>query len=178
MYIINTLPPMRTHPRTVIQGFRADRREGNKGWWWCIHWEHGVGGFQGYLRLSVRARCGFLNRKCCGPVVPRVMFTQILRRKQMCQRVPSLFSIRSRHDLHTSDSSSSSSRLESIKGSAPGAASGSTEPKSLAVEAASSLVLTVSHSVSLSPLSSCSACLLGSCAVNFDGFPPFYEAVL
>ena len=121
------------------------------------------------------------------------MFTQILRRKQMLEQFSSPFSmIRSRHSLHTSSISSSSSStaaaaaapaaavpgLESTQGSAPGATSGCTEHKSSEVEAASSLVLTVSHSVSLSPLSSCSACLLGSCAVNFDGFPPFYEAVL
>ena len=41
-------------------------------------------------------------------IVPNSMFTQILRRKQMLQRVPSPFSIRSRHNLHTSSSSSSS----------------------------------------------------------------------
>ena len=69
--------------------------------------------------------------------------------------------------------------LESTKGSAPGATSGSTEPKSSVVQAASSIVLTVSLPVSLSPLSSCSVCLLcSSCAVNFDEFPPFYEALL
>ena len=105
------------------------------------------------------------------------MFTQILRRKQMLQRVPSPFSIRSRHNLHTS-SSSSGTGLESTKGSAPGATSGSTEPQSSVVEAAFSIVLTVSLLVSLSSPSSCSVCPLCSYAVNFHGVPPFYEALL
>ena len=45
-----------------------------------------------------------------------MMFTQILSRKRMLQRVPSPFSIRSRHNLHTSGSSSSSSSSSSGTG--------------------------------------------------------------
>ena len=80
------------------------------------------------------------------------MITQILRRKQMLQRVPSPFSIRSRHNLHTSGSSSSSSsgtgaRVRQGLGSRGNVRIYRTQV--ISGYAASSIVLTVS----LSPLS-------------------------
>ena len=110
------------------------------------------------------------------------MFTQTPRPEQTLQRVPSPFSIRSRHNLHTSMQAAAVPGLESTKGSAPGATSGCTEPKLSAVEAAWPIVLIMFLPVSLSPLSininSCSACPLCSYAVNIAGFPPFCEALL
>ena len=89
----------------------------------------------------------------------------LIRRKQMLQRVPSPFSIRSRHNLHSS--SGTGARVHQGLGSRGNVRI--TEPRESAVEAASSIVLTVSLPVS-SPLC--------SYAVKFDGFPPFYEALL
>ena len=85
-------------------------------------------------------------------VVPNITFAQILRRKQMLQRVPSPFSIRSRHNLHTSGSSSSSSsgtgaRVRQGLGSRGNVRIYRTQV--ISGYAASSIVLTVS----LSPLS-------------------------
>ena len=106
-----------------------------------------------------------------------MMFTQTLHRKQMLERVPSLFSIRSRHNLHTSSMQQQQQQQQRCRGSSPPRArlqGQRQDPQSpSAVEAASPIVLTVSLPVSLSPLSSCSACPLCSYAVNFDGFPPF-----
>ena len=50
-------------------------------------------------------------------VVPNITFAQILRRKQMLQRVPSPFSIRSRHNLHTS--SMQQQQQQRYRGSSP-----------------------------------------------------------
>ena len=131
----------------------------------------------------------FIYTSIC--IVPNMVFTQILRRKQMLQQVP--FSIiRSRHSFHTTSTQQQQQRQQQqqqqqqqqrYRGSSPlrGRLQGrrqDPEFKSSAVEAASSIVLTVSPPVSLSPLSSCFACPLCSYVVNFNGFPPFYEALL
>ena len=66
--------------------------------------------------------------------------------------------------------------LNSTKCSAPGAPSGSTQPKPSVVEAASSVVLTVSRPVSCLPFLAILRAFSAPYVVNFDGFPLFSEA--
>ena len=103
-----------------------------------------------------------------------MMFTQILRRKQMLQRVPSPFSIRSRDNLHTSSSSSSSSGTGARVHQGLGSRGNVRMHRAQVIRGSGGFV----HRAHALPpcLPSLAVLRALSYAVNFDGFPPFHEA--
>ena len=98
---------------------------------------HGFFFFYG-VQYRIATICGiavsetyiFIYTSIC--IVPNIMFTQILRRKQMLRRI-SGSRVPSRLGADTTSTPAAAAAavpgLESTKGSAPGATSGSTEPK-------------------------------------------------